>query len=283
MLSAFEHQTAYVPLYVTPLLSVRNPAPQGSQTAMYAVAIEPLYPLQVGDAVHLHLLSFPPREPGTTQSGVMKPVATPLEIKGRISGERERDELEVEFVIRNDEEDTDVRRVFVRAGVNSCTPATPMTSDVRYGLRRPNLHGGQEWVADREVDKPWQAGWGGPTQTPILEAEGGVGVRNALPDAQRILFEQLGVDRRMRSAHRQSDRGRWVVYAPPRKGAKKLRRVEGSRPGPPAVAPGPTQRIPTPWDAPRERSRTGIAEGVGSSNGRNSETPARGPKDLCTS
>lgn len=144
MFAILEHSTVYVPLYVTPLLSIRNPAPPGSQTEMFAVALFPEHPLQVGDAVHLHLLSHTGQNATGTMENPLRAAAAPLEIRGRISGERERNRWEVEFVVMNDVEEAGVRRAFVRASADLRMSATPKPPAKSRKARRPAPRAEQE-------------------------------------------------------------------------------------------------------------------------------------------
>ncbi|KAL1940704.1 hypothetical protein VTO73DRAFT_7745 [Trametes versicolor] len=198
---------------------------------MYAVALFPAHPLQVGDAVHLHLLCPP-------SHGLGRAVAIPLEIKGRISGERERSELEVEFVVSNDEEETCVRRAFIRASADPRMSATPTPPAERLRVRPSNPYDEQEAQprstrAERNLD----ANLGARAAAPGLAAH------------QAHLHRQLG-----------TDRGRWVVCTPSR---METERLEARRVGVSNVAPGPgpTQKVRPAWLAPRptrvRRSRMG--------------------------
>lgn len=155
MFTVHEHSAVYVPIYVTPLLSMRNPAPPESQTEMYAVTLYPEHPLKVGDTVHLHHLCPPaPGYEGSPGDWCWE-VAIPLKIKGRISGERERNDLEVEFVVMNNDEDVDVRKAFIRASADPCMSATPTLSATRRGLRhskrRKRKEGGAACEADADL------------------------------------------------------------------------------------------------------------------------------------
>ncbi len=220
MFSVREHPPVYVPVYVTPLLSIRNPASPGSQTAMYAVALFPAHPLQVGDAVHLYLVCPPSQGPEPHPGDLRRVVAIPLEIKGRISGERERSALEVEFVVRNDEEETCVRRAFIRASADPRMSATRTPSVGRLRLRPSFLYNEQE----------------GPLRPTRAECdlEANLGARESAH-----LRRQPG-----------TDRGRWVVYTSSRT------ETEERRAGVPYVAPGPTREVRPAWLAPTRERRS---------------------------
>lgn len=159
MFTTTEHSTVYVPLYVTPLLSIKNPPTPGSQTEMFAVALFPEHPLQVGDAVQLHLLSRPSQSDLYLLETCCQMAATPLRIRGKISGERERSEQEVEFVIKNDDEEADVRRAFVRASADLRMSATPKPPARKYKLRH-------------NAPRTGQGERGGPTVDALSVADG---------------------------------------------------------------------------------------------------------------
>ncbi|OJT13068.1 hypothetical protein TRAPUB_10381 [Trametes pubescens] len=275
MISTKEHAPVHFPLYVTPLLSMRNPAPPGSQTEMYAVALFPEHPLKIGDAVHLHLLCPLNWRPGGGLETLQQAPAIPLEIKGWISGERERSELEVEFVVRNEDEDATVRRAFIRASADPRMSATPTLPAGNRGLRHSERRMEQRSkVARGSVAGPrLEVARGGPVGPPHVEGE-----RGSDPGAQ-----SHGTEGRVGGLARASDRGRWVVCTsltttattggarPP----DKDRRARGCY-----ATPGPTRQIPLPWLTPSGRSRRGRSVGVGGNMGRSSETPGRGPRDL---
>lgn len=268
MFTVHEHSTVYVPIYVTPLLSMRNPAPPGSQTEMYAVTLYPEHPLKVGDAVHLHHLCPPAPGYEGSPGDWRREVAIPLKIKGRISGERERNDLEVEFVVMNDDEDVDVRRAFVRASADPRMSATPTLSATRRGLRYSERRKRKEGRATREADADL-----------AVAENGSVGPRRM--NATSGWRAGLGTERGARGLQQQaSDRGRWVVCTPlemEMAGIQSEERVART----PHVAPGPTEGLPSPWDAPSERNEEERRVGVGrAERGRSSEAPGRGPRDL---
>lgn len=273
MFSTREHAPVHIPLYVTPLLSIRNPAPPGSQTEMYAVALFPEHPLKIGDAVHLHLLGPPRWRPEDGLKTLQRTDAIPLEIKGWISGERERSELEVEFVVRNEDEEATVRRAFIRASADPRMSATPTSSAEARGLRRHERRKEQRSKTARGLVEDLAVGKDGPGDLSGVGDE-----RSTSHGAQRS-----GTERRVDGMARASDRGRWVVCTSLQgemavRGARLLGEERRARSC--YETPGPTQQIPLPWLTPTERSRKGRDVGVGGSVARSSVMPVRGPRDL---
>lgn len=278
----------YIPVYVTPLLSIKNPPTPGSQTAMYATAISPQAPLRVGDQVHLHLLCLPRQEQSENPEERRRPAAVPLEIWGKISGERERDELEVEFVIRNDNEDAQVRRVFLRARADSRGATTPTRPDNERVLRRPQLREVRGVGAGRrrhaeEDGEP--AGPRAPTNTQS-EADGSCMTHSMTPGP-----------RAYRESARDGTGGGRTGTQPPgecsggRREPKTPLREQSWRgplevelwPGRRAEAPGPSERVFPQWMAPKERRRRRRRADVGASPGRTQEALGREQSDLCQS
>ncbi|OJT07294.1 hypothetical protein TRAPUB_1854, partial [Trametes pubescens] len=262
-----QNTSSYAPVYVTPLLSIKHPATPGSQTAMYATAILPRIPLQIGDRVHLYLRCLPCRRGEGLCENQYEPVAVPLEIWGKISGERERNELEVEYVVRNDNEDAHVRRVFLRTRADFCECSTPTSPADEQALRLSDAR--DEWE-ERTARKLRQERVASETGPVTMRARGSDRGRDMalktlpfgpLPSSGQ---EITGAERRSERGRRRepSDDGcrkKWPVAQgeegrPGLKGAERRRRVE---------APGPSKRIYPLWLAPNERSRGRKGAGVG--------------------
>ncbi|OJT01833.1 hypothetical protein TRAPUB_7740 [Trametes pubescens] len=272
MFTTAEHSTVYVPLYVTPLLSIKNPPTPGSQTEMFAVALFPEHPLQVGDAVQLHLLSRPSQSDLNLLETCCQMTATPLGIRGKISGERERSEQEVEFVIKNDDEEAGIRRAFVRASADLRMSATPKPPARKYRLRRAGPRAGQGEKGGQTVDA--LSVTDGPGQ-----GAGDLGELGASPHVR----EGRAQTGRPRGLQQAGDRGRWVVYSPMTMEAMTSEQGGGGeRAGPRTRAWGAagSSRDP-PKDAPSGRSRRAGDNNVGKDAGRGPDARARQRKDLC--
>lgn len=277
-----EYAPNYLPIYVTPLLSVKHPATPGSQTEMYAVAVQPDFPLRLGDAVHLLLLSHPPGGAGELSDGRNRVDVTPLGIRGRISGERERSELEVEFVVSNDNEEANIRRAFLRTRAEQYASATPTTSARDSWLRLPE-------VSDRSMEGRMDggargedlAGGGGGPCGPLSSEEDRGPIWGTWAVAEGMYpfpGGPAGTGRSARGVQRISDHGRWVVCTSSRE--EPGLSVGGQTSGDAFAAPGPTRKISAPWLTPNERSRRRDDVGVGLNADRSSEARARAPWGL---
>ncbi|OJT05925.1 hypothetical protein TRAPUB_3215 [Trametes pubescens] len=263
---------AYIQVCATPLLSVKHPAPPGVKTAMYAVAFPPSCPLCLGKDVELHLLCAPPQGSETLFGCRPKAVAIPLGIRGRIVEEQERSKLEVEFVIKVDEDVTHVRRVFLRTSTEQCMSATPMHPAHDPAPRSSDVRNGTMWMAwagseNRTGDA------GGPAMPQCVEATSSP---NTSRGAQAHGGESAGQEWNwsgertvvesgpLRTSREAVPRLSWRVAD----GAGPLGRERGA--GPVYAAPGPTQRMREPWAKPKERSRlrTSVDDGRSSSSRR---------------
>lgn len=137
----------YVPVYVIPLASPHHPTPPGSRTAMYAATFPPPCPLRIGLRVHIHLAYSPTLHPSHTPNDPRRLTVMPLDVKGRIAGERGRTDEEVDFVVMNEVEEAPIRRAFIRARFLPNFVAAPSIADL---------------VASRLRDRKRKAG---PTET----------------------------------------------------------------------------------------------------------------------
>lgn len=277
----------YERVYVTPLLSVKNPATPGSQTAMYATAVSPPNPLQIGDAIHLFLLCLPRQEPDEPTESRNPAAAVPLEIWGTISGERERSELEVEFVVVNDNEDADVRRVFLRARSDSRNCAAPTIPAQNRILRPPQLRDerGERAGRRRRVDRIEEGT--GPMNLSAHATDREL-ARWAQARAAELLAacERERGEAEERSKHGQPigmNEGRERKSRTSSRGNEDRREVldKGERARQGDEAPGPSERIFPQWLAPKERRRRRKTTSVGNNAGRCQETLAREQWDLC--
>lgn len=278
--------TSYTIVYVTPLLSVRCPPPPGSQARMYAAAFPPPFPLHVGDVVHLHLLCTPIEELESTTRTWAHPVTVPLGIEGTISGERERSELEVEFVIRCDKTEARVPSVFLRMGAEPRDADAPTSSDCDFPLRRPDRD--EELVrAVRGVCQERVARAGPVARTDLKQT--GSTEPSGMLEMDRSAWaprppEHYGADRRTaRGARTRKGGGGRVGAGTP---LQRLEKGVGSESTEQEAeqwreVPGPTQRIFPPWLVPSKRSRREREAGVGEKPSRSTEAPTRAPGDLC--
>lgn len=116
----------YAPLYVSPLFSTNHPTPPTATTALYTLSAQPRFVLEIGTCVHLHFLYAPTSIIDDSLASVPDPMSIPLAIKGRIAGERARTGVEVEYVIKNEERNSPIRRAFVRLRLR---PEDPMLPD----------------------------------------------------------------------------------------------------------------------------------------------------------
>lgn len=244
---------------------------------MFAVALLPERPLKVGDAVHLHLVSQQKRSPTDQPGCPWVGIATPLRIKGRISGERERDELEVEFVVRNEEEEDGTRRAFVRASADPRMSAAPTHLQRRLGLRRPDMCVQRRRTALNPVAERTTTDSGPVDETcdtEIVDRSWKTRVRKS--DEMDRTPRRAGHESSLRGGARGSSvRGRGLTGALGMPGHGGRGRVMEDRwAGTPYAAPGPSQTLPMPW-----LTMSGRMEAcVGKSTARSSEAPVRGPE-----
>ncbi|KAI0360489.1 hypothetical protein OH77DRAFT_689293 [Trametes cingulata] len=91
-------------IFVTTLASSKHPAPPNSRTALFAVAIEPPHPPQIGMTVRLRLVHvdiLPPTD--SRQTPTRRYIHVPaFHFVGTIVGERVRDEHMVVYVVKSD-------------------------------------------------------------------------------------------------------------------------------------------------------------------------------------
>lgn len=218
---------------------------------MYATAVPPPRPLQIGEKVHLYLVNPPPRSP-------LREAIIPLKIKGWIAEEHERTELEVEFVVRSDEEEAHVQRVFLRTSAEPRGQDAPTQRFERPPLRLSDVGGAPRRTKEARALGKW-AGTGGPYR-PRSAREAGNERRSARTSLLPEQSEPVGTETEEgRGPKQMGDRDDWEVWVP----AREERR---GGPGPQNeeagawlsyVAPGPTQRMPLPRYKPFERRRKG--------------------------
>lgn len=115
----------YAPLYVSPLFSAEHPTPQAATTALYALSAPPRFILEIGVRVHLHFLYAPSLPATNSPYSDADPMSIPLAIKGWIAGERSRTRTEVEYVVKNEEISSTIRRAFVRVRIRPGVAALP--------------------------------------------------------------------------------------------------------------------------------------------------------------